>query len=47
MVVDTVTEARSVPKKVRIFGSYESTSSVADSARVRWRSTWAQWKKST
>ncbi len=30
---DTVTEARSVPKKVRIFGSYESNSSVADSAR--------------
>ncbi len=31
--VDTVTEASSVPKKVRIFGSYESNSSVADSAR--------------
>lgn len=31
--VDTVTEARSTPKKARIFCSYESNSSVADSAR--------------
>ncbi|XP_067251732.1 uncharacterized protein [Chanodichthys erythropterus] len=30
--VDKVTEARSVPKKVRIFGSYESNSSVAGTA---------------
>lgn len=32
-VVDTVTEARCAPKKARIFGSYESNSRVADSAR--------------
>ncbi len=31
--VDTVTEARSTAKKVGIFGSYESNSSVADTTR--------------
>ncbi len=33
--VDTVTEARSAAKKVGIFGSYESNSSVTDTARVQ------------
>ncbi len=31
--VDTVTEARTAAKKVRIFGSYESNSIVADTAQ--------------